>query len=609
MKHSVFFGLGLKYDGGAVPCVSLNGARRVVEVHRNQAGAALYSRVGRLNQATIEWGPVRRYDRGTTPSVSLNLNDVVVEVHKASGAHGLWRRMGRVIGDEITWIEKAKYDSGVRPAVSVNEDGLAVEVHETQAATSRDLWCHVWQVEGDRVITLSKRKYGRGSTPKIAINNRRNVVEVHRAGSGLAYRAGRVNGATLELGPSFAFHSSGTRPSVALTDTGEVIVTFESSRGALSQRTGRLSGDRIEWRGEAVGYDEGTDTSVAAAGAMAIEVHEGAILQTLWCCVSLITDRTSWMQNRLATLGRRSLGELVLPASHDAAMYPGPPFSEFAQTQSLSIYGQLCYGIRYFDLRPRWTGRKFVFYHGPSDGPDVSVVLREIRRFALEHHSELVILKFSHFDRIDNEKYAKLVKQIEASLGTWLVKTLPPGKRLVDVTLGEYVVDGPALLVVVDRDYAVHVKEPGFWVYRDWNWTTPEKGDLRVFDQYSNTTSLDSMRKGQLGKFKKFTGRMARDASLRCDLFLLSWTLTPITFVFRFSVQANRRLGSDIRLGQTRPAIPNWRGHIMNLLYADYVEFARLTDVALFHNGERLPEPVKTRRVRLPVVRPPRRIA
>jgi hypothetical protein len=41
---------------------------------------------------------------------------------------------------------------------------------------------------------------------------------------------------------------------------------------------------------------------------------------------------------------------------------------------------------------------------------------------------------------------------------------------------------------------------------------------------------------------------------------------------------------------------------MMNLLYADDVEFARLTDVALFHNGDWLPELVKTRRVRLPDV-------
>jgi hypothetical protein len=63
----------------------------------------------------------------------------------------------------------------------------------------------------------------------------------------------------------------------------------------------------------------------------------------------------------------------------------------------------------------------------------------------------------------------------------------------------------------------------------------------------------------------------------------LSWTLSPATGVWFGSKEPNRRLGKDI----LQPRIPNQYGQIVNLLYVDYVEFARVADVAIFQNGER----------------------
>ena len=65
-----------------------------------------------------------------------------------------------------------------------------------------------------------------------------------------------------------------------------------------------------------------------------------------------------------------------------------------------------------------------------------------------------------------------------------------------------------------------------------------------------------------------------------CDLFLLSWTLTPPVNVRAFAAEPNRNLEAALR----ELKIPNRFGCVVNLLYADYVDSARVTDVAIQQN-------------------------
>ncbi len=177
-------------------------------------------------------------------------------------------------------------------------------------------------------------------------------------------------------------------------------------------------------------------------------------------------------------LGSRPLADLVLPASHDSGMYKDG-IAVLGKTQSLSILGQLENGVRYFDLRPKWTGSEFVIYHGPVNGPELSEVLGQIATFALAGRRELIILKLSHFAGIKmGTIFDNLTNQVSAAIGQWMVKARPADKRLAEMTLNEYVANGPAILVVVDDDdYSVAKRKTGFWVYRDWNSTNPAAGD------------------------------------------------------------------------------------------------------------------------------------
>jgi len=268
-------------------------------------------------------------------------------------------------------------------------------------------------------------------------------------------------------------------------------------------------------------------------------------------------------------------------------MYESGFLKSLAQTQDLTIYKQLSHGIRYFDLRPQWHDGRLVIHHGPVQGPDLAEVLQDVRRFAREGHRELVILKFSHYEGFHDEAYKGLIGQIKASLGLWLYKSLPRGKRLADITLAEYVGQTGAVLVLCDGRYLLEHRSEGIWVYRDWDSQHPEQGDLRIYDQYSNMMTYPAMKTDQFDKFNRYDGKCKTRRDVPCDLFLLSWTLTPATNVRDYAAEANRNLEAAVK----ELKIPNRFGCVVNLLYADYVDSSKATEIAIQQN-EMLSAPI-----------------
>src|SRR5262249_35016724 len=145
---------------------------------------------------------------------------------------------------------------------------------------------------------------------------------------------------------------------------------------------------------------------------------------------------------------------------------------------------------------------------------------------------------------------------------------------------------------------------PGLWIYRDWYAADPQNGDLTVFDVFADVaTSVTDMEYSQKrpnsattdpvtqqprdadvvqvpNVWELFTGRCLHNASVPCDMFLASWTLTPPTAVYPFSRLANKVMGYTLSL-----VIENIAGLHLNLLYADYVQDSRATDIALVRNG------------------------
>ncbi|HYI10489.1 MAG TPA: hypothetical protein VEK57_15620 [Thermoanaerobaculia bacterium] len=165
----------------------------------------------------------------------------------------------------------------------------------------------------------------------------------------------------------------------------------------------------------------------------------------------------------------------------------------------------------------------------------------------------------------------------------------PENVRLADQTLGHYIGGGQtSILICINDDYAIRFPRNGFWVFRNSAAGNASEGDLRVFDQYAKDMLYDAMREDQIAKYESYDGYchpvddLAQTGTV-CDLFLLSWTCTSIVGagVWQISKDPNRHLGQTI----VDLNIPNDHGQIPNVLYVDYCEFARVTDVALSANG------------------------
>jgi hypothetical protein len=66
---------------------------------------------------------------------------------------------------------------------------------------------------------------------------------------------------------------------------------------------------------------------------------------------------SKWMDELFDELKNKTLAQITMPGSHDAAMSRAANCTTFAdatntQTQSKNIQDQLNAGVRYFDLRP-----------------------------------------------------------------------------------------------------------------------------------------------------------------------------------------------------------------------------------------------------------------
>jgi len=579
----VDFGFGLQHDSGATSSVGISGSGQILEVHQAPSGTALWTKIGTAFRAGINWSSsAQQYDSGTAPKCALNNKNVAVEVHHTSGAdNSLWYHVGHVGAASVSWSGASKYDTGVTPSVSVNDSGVVVEVHQSQSGSG--LWYHVGTVSGSSINWGPGISYDNGTAPSVAINNSGTVVEVHQAqtGTGLWYHIGTVNGSTISWGSSISY-DNGVAPSVAVTDSGFVIETHPSGAGELWQHTGTISGTSINWIGTASSYDSGNIVSTASNGTLAVQasVKSG---NALYASTSLLLDRSSWMENGLGTIGSMTLHQMALPGSHDAGMYDGSFPNDLAQAQDMSINQQLYAGVRYFDLRPHWTGSDLVIYHGPIYVESVKTVLSDVQSFMSTNRRELVVLKFSHYDSFDSSgvAYQTLVSWVHNALNPWLYTTAPSGVRLANIPMSNFLGSQGRVLVVTDGSQPLSAPSPGIWVYRDWSSSDPQNGDLRVFDQYANVTDDATMRSDQFGKFWSYNGTSQNNSGVPCDMFLLSWTLTPAVDIWSVVGPPNSGLGYDINDLVT----PNSFGQNVNILYTDYIEYSRSTDIAVFLNG------------------------
>lgn len=289
-------------------------------------------------------------------------------------------------------------------------------------------------------------------------------------------------------------------------------------------------------------------------------------------------DNSGWMGALLARNSDVAVNQITMPGSHDAGMYTiGSTTTlsqpEWAQTQNLSIFGQLTAGSRYFDLRVYYDGEQYRTGHFSggqgSFGPLLSDVLDQVKSFITSPAAakEAVFLKFSHTSsgynsKLDtNEMTQAVVNMVESKLGDVLYKATNAAVNLATLPLATL---SGKICAVFDYEYGPWINQgAGIYRYSD----VPEDGKaaivpgLNVYDNYSGTDSLDDMRADQMNKLASYGG-YGKDY-----LFLMSWTLTGdagLADVEVLAGMANPWLPMTTTSAVSAPTKPN-------VVYYDYV--------------------------------------
>ena len=278
-----------------------------------------------------------------------------------------------------------------------------------------------------------------------------------------------------------------------------------------------------------------------------------------------------------------SLKQIVIPGSHDAGMYHDSAGNSIAQNQT--IYQQLMGGVRYFDLRVKTSGSGFKIDHGGASGPSLSDIVGHIQTFMSRSNcKEVAILKFRlGFD--DDDTYQRFLEVLDPLSSWYYTAALPANTRLAQLALSTLVSDGKGKLLVVCNFSPQNANPPGIYKYADGSLACPQEsrkanptsGDLRVFDCYSNEDDCATMAQDQLQKFQAYNGYCTGSYSgVVCDLYLLSWTLTPTWpwSIWGVAQEANFALGGAISgFG------PNSNGQMVNIIYLDYYEISDVTAI------------------------------
>jgi hypothetical protein len=348
-----------------------------------------------------------------------------------------------------------------------------------------------------------------------------------------------------------------------------------------------LTEDDIYWldvfgSGESKQFDRGAQPSVACNEYQAIQVHRSPENPGLFSTASLVVDRTRWMAGHVDH--ETVLRDLVVPLTHDAAMYP--PYE--SPRQEVDFYGQLMAGVRFFDIRAKYRDGVFIAHHGqPGHGDDDADTFRDIfaqfARFYENDRGELSILRIWDYDTDTERKWAPPVYRefcelIVGTLGRFLVRVpCPREKRLADMSLRELMMNGGRLLVALADPCPIPHGVEGLYRYRKMDSDSVADGDLTEYHCFADTENFEQMLADQVLKFANFDGTCTSDHGIPCDLFAFSWTLNGPAFGNQY---ANSRYVARMQAVPPR----NQYGRVVNSFGFDFVEFARAVDVAILRN-------------------------
>ena len=196
------------------------------------------------------------------------------------------------------------------------------------------------------------------------------------------------------------------------------------------------------------------------------------------------------MGNLVQSRPEISLGDIVLPGTHDSGSYSidtFTPFSAVGRTQNVSVVEQLHRGARFLELRIAGSGKNVNIFHGCLKGSLFERVLDDITLFCQDFPGEFIVLQVvAEYDRAFNASQKKMALDImKQSLGEKLYVE-DDLKKLLTTPVKDLVIKGKQVCVLLKRIYddfevdgvqysdAYVAKEYGFFNADQWMESTDQ---------------------------------------------------------------------------------------------------------------------------------------
>lgn len=109
-----------------------------------------------------------------------------------------------------------------------------------------------------------------------------------------------------------------------------------------------------------------------------------------------ISLHPDWMGNLVQSRPEVTLGNMVIPGSHDAGSYSIDSFKFFSavgRNQNVSVLDQLHRGSRFLDIKLGESGKSVNVFHGCLQGAKLDRIVEEIKLFCEDFPGEFVIIE------------------------------------------------------------------------------------------------------------------------------------------------------------------------------------------------------------------------
>jgi len=235
----------------------------------------------------------------------------------------------------------------------------------------------------------------------------------------------------------------------------------------------------------------------------------------LACCIPTIPAidfpislHPDWMSTLLLSVPDVTLGDIVIPGTHDSASYSIPAYkfySAVGRTQNVSVLEQLHRGTRFLDLRIAGSANDVYCFRGCMRGCKLSRILDDIHLFCQDFPGEFLVIKVvAEYGRAFEPKLKKKALEIiQSTLGDKLYQG-PKVNQLLATPLKDLTMKGTQACIILHpriyEDFSVGgVEYNDEYVSREYNCFN---GDGWLEDKWYNTNDSKQLLEWNLEEVK-----------------------------------------------------------------------------------------------------------